>query len=463
MDSIDTMNTTATMQTTIPTVDAGKAIGVDNPASVTVDSSASDSSHVSDTEQESDIAESEETNAEELRCCRCKEDRSFDPDDDFCEGCDHIKCQNCGVRDYMDCCLCLELVKRKGTYCHTHDHQSCGNCARWGADVEGAFCIDSDVENSDDEYEWEANSKPYHIENFEANKVADLALVNLLEPINLDKYLAAKTFLPTEIYLSTMTAALTVNEPRVIRAIWDHQAQQWTYRCFSPPNTIPASAWVDKGALQSLVPYTLQDAPTLNNLSPYGHFNYNIDELFLDYQRCGNRSYDQKEYKKAMYAAINALVAHYNHPGTGKLKFLRISWCQQEESPGGFLWGLKGVRSLERVILDSHDHYEDPETCEEVGGNARGRKARDEQAMDYVVEDGDLERCGLYVILYGPHGGVVGTANDPEEDDNEDEGEEDESGDEDEDEESGDEDEGSEVDDEFWVSDAEDEDEDDDE
>lgn len=144
-------------------------------------------------------------------------------------------------------------------------------------------------------------------------------------------------------------------DKRIIRAVWNHLEQVWTYRCSNPPNQIPfiAAGW--DGALKEIAKMTFSPAPRFGTSTPYGFFNYNTDALFLDYGRCGNRQLDYLEYTSAMRVAGDCFFNHYNN---GKCpKELIISWCPDA---GEFYNVLRYFEDLPLniVTLTAHDHYE---------------------------------------------------------------------------------------------------------
>ncbi|CZR65151.1 uncharacterized protein PAC_15051 [Phialocephala subalpina] len=456
----------ATIDTTLPGLpilnDTVKAEGVDNPVSVAIDSSASDSSHVSDSCESSETEESDGTQTQVLRCCQCKVETAFegDPGEASCTECPHEECGFCGPRILMDCCHCSQLTEIRGDDCDC-SHNFCKNCGRWDADAEDTLPYIGYGEMPDDRpytmykksfYGEPDPDKEYLIENTEANKIAksrhpkaflyrfhalmltmSVPLNDLLQPFsiaaiddeqkllkNMEKYLNSRP----EILNQIMSLALPPTNPRTIRAIWDHCNNRWSYRSFEEFNTIPAVIWYEKGLYADFATGLFLPAPSLGPLPQYKYFDYKKDTLFLDYARCGNTLAGQYEYPRAIKKALRALVAEHMKEGSPKLKYLKITWCQQEDSPTDFLNILRKITSLEKVTLLSHDHYVDPmksyDTCD-VG--ASGREERDNDAMKAVVNAGELNFYPFEIKFCDRNGNPVEVDEESEEEDEEDESE----------------------------------------
>lgn len=366
----------------------------------------------------------------------------------------------------MDCCKCPQLTEINANfdYCGRHRHEFCGNCRHWDPNEDEELHLDlkKKIEENDD------SDEDYVIENTEANKKAlskqstffcpshnmmltvAVPMNALLEPVAPEvtdeleltaaevvaklKLFERITNLIPELQRMILSSFLSNVKPRDVRVIWDHFRQQWTYRCFSGfgtnsfANTIPAMVWNASGNSRVAATNFFDPAPTFGDLEPYRYFNFDQDQLVLDYRRCGNTSRDTREYSRAMYNAATALVEHHNNPGAPQLRFLTFTWCPETDNPRGILSILNGITSLERVIVEAHDHYDDPITNYR---NATGRYQRDEKEMEYFST-----RLGTYhfEVEFINHWGVSCKAEESEEELEQ-------------------EDDGYEVDDDFWVPD----------
>ena len=157
------------------------------------------------------------------------------------------------------------------------------------------------------------------------------------------------------IYMNTMDL---FDEPRTIRAVWNHKEDYWTYRSWDKINKIPWAWMFSKGLLRREIRSRniYHPAPPIGK-HDFPFFNYATDTLYLYYGRCGIYENDQDELIEAMIGAANSLMIHQSNPNNPRLRFLQVTYCPYIDAIETLLDCFKDVGNLQQVTLTWHNHY----------------------------------------------------------------------------------------------------------
>ena len=188
--------------------------------------------------------------------------------------------------------------------------------------------------------------------------------------------------------LKTMIAfeALTP-DARPVKLAWSHRNRHWTYRR-DKANKVPFIIIAFNGALKTRAMNQLFSAAPRTAVDAYPWFNYDTDRLFFEYERCGSRDRDVREYIRSMEIAAKHLRDHADDM-LPRVKHIELTWCQRAESPAEFLRHFNGIEGLESIDLICHDHYKD--AYEDRMTNHANRWQYDPSEIQYMVNRGRLE------------------------------------------------------------------------
>ncbi|PVH90006.1 hypothetical protein DL98DRAFT_9148 [Cadophora sp. DSE1049] len=205
----------------------------------------------------------------------------------------------------------------------------------------------------------------YNIVDTEAREARELvetpgySLEGLVElgPKNTKFMGVADKKLPNELKAMVLMEKF-LREPRNIRALFDSNDDQWTYRCSNPPNKIPFVIYGLNKLIEPHVRSVFKKGPWLG-MDAYPFFNPAVDTLSFEYLDCDSSPEGSQNYQNAMSSLIGYLQDHADTPGSPPIAGIQITWCHNEGNPKYILNQLRSITTLKKVTLLAHDHFTD--------------------------------------------------------------------------------------------------------
>jgi hypothetical protein len=186
-----------------------------------------------------------------------------------------------------------------------------------------------------------------------------------------------------------------IPEVNTVRVIWHAPAQKWTYRTIYPPNKIPFAAVANNPAIRACASH-LHAAPTIDG-ECFRSFDYKLDTLKIEYNRCGDSPEDILDHDTAITRALRRL--RFSRHARRQLQNLHIVFCNRKIKAVDVLKQLRRLRALKHVTLQCHNHFSPVSRCVANLVYECEREFMEQEAAGFPFEDYDydvayLDFCG---------------------------------------------------------------------